>query len=127
MTIPGATMDDRLRVEHVLRQLIRCALLRIRNAGWKGDAALCAIEADHIHNLPGVLNPELSTDHFEGLLQFYWNTERPVYLEQRRRHRLEKGIAVDTGELTEIWDAISLYRQGRSKTHMVVDKGRPDE
>jgi hypothetical protein len=58
-----------------LLDLIQTAALRIRAAGWRGDAAACANEADHIHNLPGLLR-EFSMDR----LQYYWSAEKPSYV-----------------------------------------------
>lgn len=50
-------------------------LLRIRAAGWAGNAERCAIEADHLHNIPHLLS-----DYSRDLLQFYWDTERPAFM-----------------------------------------------
>ena len=58
-------------------ELLRASLLRIRDAGWRGDAARCAIEADHVHNLPGLLE----SGEFD-LAKFYWNTERAAFIHQ---------------------------------------------
>lgn len=52
-------------------------LLRARAAAWQGKADLCAIESDHIHNLPDLL-----ADYTPDKLSYYWNVERPSYLEQ---------------------------------------------
>jgi hypothetical protein len=59
----------------ILLDLIQLAALRIRAAGWNGDALACANEADHIHNLPALLR-----DYSIDRLQYYWNAERPSYL-----------------------------------------------
>ncbi len=59
----------------MLLDLIETAALRIRAAGWRGDAAACANEADHIHNLPALLR-----DYSIDRLHYYWSAERPSYL-----------------------------------------------
>ncbi len=59
----------------VLRQILEIGLLRARAAGWGGDAAKAAVEADHLHNLPGLL-----VEHHPGALAYYWNVERPSFL-----------------------------------------------
>ena len=58
-------------------EIIQMGLLRIRQQGWAGDAAGCAAEADHIHNLPDVLR-EYSPDR----LWYYWEAEKPAYENQ---------------------------------------------
>jgi hypothetical protein len=60
----------------VLARIIERGLLRIRVYGWSGQANLCAVEADHIHNLPYLI-----AHYSPDLLAFYWTIERPCYLE----------------------------------------------
>jgi len=55
----------------VLLEILQHALLRMRTLGWEGDAAACAREADHVHNLPGLL-----ANYAPDLLHFYWEVER---------------------------------------------------
>ena len=38
------------------RRILYLGLLLIREAARMGDARLCEIEADHLHNLPALLN-----------------------------------------------------------------------
>lgn len=47
-------------------------LLRIRGLG---DVARCQQEADHLHNLPGLL-----TDFRPELLKYYWDVERVCHI-----------------------------------------------
>src|SRR4051794_35947663 len=42
----------------VVLELMETGLLRIRSLGWSGQADRCAIEAAHIHNLPGLLTDD---------------------------------------------------------------------
>jgi hypothetical protein len=51
-------------------------LLNVRAAGYAGDAAQAATEADYLHNLPELLR------HLddEALHSFYWEGMRPSYL-----------------------------------------------
>jgi hypothetical protein len=51
-------------------------LLNIRGAAHAGDAEQCFIEADHLHNIPGLLR---SIDD-EKLHRFYWDVMRLGYL-----------------------------------------------
>jgi hypothetical protein len=39
-------------IAEILVKLLTTGLLRIRVLGWSGDAEGCAIESDHIHNVP---------------------------------------------------------------------------
>jgi len=67
-----APVEDEIR--KLLLNILRTGILEIRAAGWDGKAALCAIEADHLHNLPGLignLKPEP--------LKYYFNVERLAY------------------------------------------------
>ena len=61
----------------VLTKLIEAGILRIRSAAWAGDSQRCVVEADHIHNLPGLL-----TNFSDGALRYYWEAERPAFLAQ---------------------------------------------
>ncbi len=58
-------------------QVLRTAVLNIRLLGEQGRAKQCAIEADHVHNIPELLqtgNP--------GMEQYYWDVERTNCLRQ---------------------------------------------
>jgi hypothetical protein len=64
-------------LSQILLEILTTGLLRIRALGWAGDSERCAIESDHIHNLPDVMA------HFspERLL-YYWEVERNSYVRQ---------------------------------------------
>ncbi len=62
-------------VAEVLREILGVGLLRIRSAGSAGDAGRCAVEADHIHNLPSLL-----ADYSIDRLRYYWEAERPTFI-----------------------------------------------
>jgi hypothetical protein len=59
----------------IVLEMIRTGIFRIRAAGWDNQPELCAHEADHIHNLPTLLQ-----DYSAELLDYYWNSERPAYI-----------------------------------------------
>ena len=50
---------------------------RVRALAWQGQAELCGVESDHIHNLPDLL-----ADYTPEKLHYYWNVERPEYIRQ---------------------------------------------
>ena len=80
-------MDE--RITQVLLETLRVGILRIRAAAFAGRAEECALEADHLHNLPSVIQsrrPEL--------LQYYLTVERPAF--ERRAPHAE--------EFSPLWD-----------------------
>lgn len=60
-----------------LLEILGISLLRIRHLALAGRANQCAIEADHVHNLP-----ELLRNYSQSLAKFYWETERVAYIRQ---------------------------------------------
>jgi hypothetical protein len=67
--------DDRVR--RVLLEILRIGLLRVRAAGYAGHAGECAIEADHLHNLPRLVQA-LAVEE----LQYYYSVERSAFASQ---------------------------------------------
>jgi hypothetical protein len=61
----------------ILIEILTTGLLRIRALGWSGEAKRCAIESDHIHNVPDLL-AHYSPERFD----YYWNVERSSYINQ---------------------------------------------
>jgi len=64
-------------IAEILTEILTIGLLRIRALGWSGNADRCAIEADHIHNVPDLL-----AHYSPERLVYYWNVERPSYISQ---------------------------------------------
>jgi hypothetical protein len=69
----GMGVEDEIKV--VLLEILRVGLLRIRGLGSSGYADECSLEADHLHNLPWVIQ-----SFSEDSLLFYWNVARTSYL-----------------------------------------------
>ena len=88
-------------VARVVLQILQVAVLRIRAAGWGGDGSRCAVEADHVHNLPALL-----IDYSDELLRFYWEVERPSFMKLGRPADL-KGYEPLWAELAELVSARS--------------------
>jgi hypothetical protein len=60
-----------------LLEILRLGLLAIRAAGFANRGDLCAIHADHLHNLPHLF------DHYsDDLLLFYWQVERDKLIQK---------------------------------------------
>src|SRR5438067_2078010 len=66
-----------LEISEIVLKILETGLLRLRSLGWSGQADRCAIEADHIHNLPSLLS-----DFSPERLVYYWDSERPAYIAQ---------------------------------------------
>jgi hypothetical protein len=64
-------------IADILHEILRVGLLRIRAFGFAGDSGRCAIEADHLHNLPALLG-----DFRPESLDYYLNVERVCYSDQ---------------------------------------------
>jgi hypothetical protein len=63
------------QAQEALLEILQVGLLRIRAAGGSGLVKQCAIEADHLHNLPLAIQIR-SPD----LLRYYWDAERPGFI-----------------------------------------------
>jgi len=64
-------------IADVLLSILQTGLVRIRTFAWQGRAELCAIESDHIHNIPNLIS-----NYSPEKLSYYWEVERPEYLRQ---------------------------------------------
>ena len=82
----------------LLLRITGIGLMNIRGRAWQGGAERCAIEADHVHNLPGLL-----ADFTQSGLRYYMDVFRPEYLRQ-----------VDStggaGLFEPIWKSLDEYR-----------------
>ena len=68
-------MNDADEIKAVLLNILQIGLLRIRAFGGDGAAKQCGIEADHLHNLPTLVQ----LPSIERLL-YYYNVERTEFL-----------------------------------------------
>lgn len=74
-------MDCPDQIADVVLQMLEDGIVAARFAAWHNDSKLAAIEASHIHNLPGLLR------RYEvEKLDWYWNAERPAYIEAFAGH-----------------------------------------
>jgi hypothetical protein len=80
------------RIADLIAQILERGILRIRILGWNEQAAACAVEADHLHNLPDLLR-----DFRVELLAFYLRTTRETYLAQ----------VAEASELPPLWDELA--------------------
>jgi hypothetical protein len=87
-------------VARVLLQILEVSLFQIRAHGWKGESLRCALEADHVHNLPALLS-----NYSDELLRSYWEVERPAFM--------KRCAAADLKGYEPLWaDLAELLRAG---------------
>jgi hypothetical protein len=65
------------RIAELITKILERGILRIRVLGWDGQADACAVEADHLHNLPDLLR-----DFRREKLDYYLRIERGNYSSQ---------------------------------------------
>jgi hypothetical protein len=87
----------------ILTEILATGLLRIRALGWGGNAARCAVEADHLHNLPALLS-----SFRQEWLDYYWHAERPAFI-QSSAHE-------DVSRFEPLWGALAAYVSPKSQT-----------
>jgi hypothetical protein len=86
-----STMGCPPSVASILLELTSLGILRIR--AYSHDPTRCVIEADHIHNLP-----ELVRNYSHSLFSFYWDVERPSFIEQTSE--------TDRAAFEPLWDEL---------------------
>ena len=93
------------RIEPTILEIVRCALLNIRSSGWDSNAAECALEADHVHNLPTLI-----LDYSDGAVKYYLGPCREQYIRGMQNN--------DTGALQRfqpLWDQLErLVTEGQA-------------
>jgi hypothetical protein len=94
-------MDRNSEIKAVLLRILRIGLLRIRALGTEGAAEQCSVEADHLHNLPELVQ---SPDAAEILN--YYNVERTGFL---------RSTTSNTDEFKPQWEQLAeLIKRGKS-------------
>ena len=87
------------QIATIVTEILSTAILSIRVAAHGGNAAYCAVEASHIHNLPQLLN-----DYDEKTLTYYLEVERDSYLEQ-----IEKLGGEDATAFQPLWNRLEDF------------------
>ncbi len=83
-------------IAETLTKILSTGLLRIRELGWSNNPARCALEADHLHNLPSLL-----VEYDADRLGYYWECERPTFI--------ERSAPEDVHLFEPLWQALSLH------------------
>jgi hypothetical protein len=89
-------MNCPVEIAAILTDIITIGLLHIRTLGWSGNSQRCAIEADHIHNLPYLL-----INFAPQRLVYYWEAERASFVNQTPRS--------DLAVLEPLWQRLSPH------------------
>jgi hypothetical protein len=64
-------------IKRLLLDILGIGILRIRSLATREGMQRIFLEADHLHNLPGLIrNPRLE------LLNYYFETERPAFMRE---------------------------------------------
>jgi hypothetical protein len=80
-------------IADIIAELLSEGLMRVRACARPGQEKRCFIEADHLHNLPHIIN-----DFKVERLQYYWDVERPIFM---------KSVPPDeTQDLAPLWDQL---------------------
>jgi hypothetical protein len=80
----------------IIHEILRIGILRIRSCGWNKEPARCAIEADHLHNLPALLS-----DYRLELLEYYLQVERVSFVNQSSTD--------DVANFQPLWNSLSRH------------------
>ena len=95
-------MDDNDAIKIVLLMILRIGLLRIRALGMDGAAQQCSVEADHLHNLPMLIQ----SPRLQEILHYY-NVERPGFL---------RSTTTNTDEFALQWERLGELIGGMERT-----------
>jgi hypothetical protein len=92
-------------VAAIIGSILSTGLLRIRAQAWNQNAERCAVEADHLHNLPALL-----TDFRPELLEYYWRVERVAFTQQSTPEEFT--------EFEPLWNALAEFIAKEVATHI---------
>jgi hypothetical protein len=94
-------MNCPVEVSEPILEIIKAGLLNIRSLA-RSNGPRCAVEADHLHNLPGVLS-----SYTPDLLKYYLEVEQPIFVKSTEG----EGI----GRFEEHWKALRSFLALQSK------------
>lgn len=87
-------------VAEILLEIINRGILRARAAGWSNDAGRCGLEADHIHNLPALVQNWLP-----DLLRYYWEAEKPSFVQRA------EAAKISVQEFEPLWQKLRPHAE----------------
>jgi hypothetical protein len=89
-------MSDR---DAIYLQILHHGLLRLRDAAVLGHTKYCAVEAEHLHNIPSLIGETNEHRH-----AYYFGQERVYYLE--RVDRSLPGLEFTLSRYVELWERL---------------------
>ena len=89
-------------IVEIITDILTIGLLRIRCGDWPDRSARCVVEADHLHNLPNLL-----ANYSPELLDYYWNVERPCFI--------QNSSADDIEGFTAAWESLAEFISSANK------------
>jgi hypothetical protein len=102
MTSKQGAMDMSDEIKTVLLSILRIGLLRIRALGTEGSAQQCSVEADHLHNLPGLVQSPRPDQ-----ILYYYNVERTGFL---------RSTTSNTDEFKTQWEQLAKLIEATKAT-----------
>jgi hypothetical protein len=84
-------------------QILNFGLIALRNAAYRGEVSYWLIESDHLHNVPSLIGEPNEKRH-----DYYFDTERPNYLEHVERCETDTSFAI--ARYTELWKQLEQLR-----------------
>jgi hypothetical protein len=99
-------------------EILQWGLLAIREAAHVGKFRICEIEADHIHNLPSLLDEANEARH-----HCYIVNERKFYLEQLDRLGDPEYLEERKSRYKDPWKVLMALALDELKSHQIPDEG----
>lgn len=90
--------------DSIYRQLLEHGLLRLRDSAVLGYLQYCAVEAEHLHNIPSLIGETNEHRH-----RYYFDQERDYYLE--RLDRSVPGVDITLRLHDELWTRLEQLNE----------------
>ena len=88
--------------DEIYRQILHIGLNELRDAAVNGRIQYCAVEAEHLHNIPSLIGEPNELRH-----DYYFDAERAYYLERVER---SEEIEFMLGRYAELWQQLEELR-----------------
>jgi hypothetical protein len=98
--------------------ILYTGLLNCRSAGWRGDAAAAAAEADHLHNIPSLLSDDNEARH-----DYYLDLETGCYVVTLAKRADAVEAEGCRRRFERYWQELRELRSARRATPAGADSG----
>ncbi|MEK6234246.1 MAG: hypothetical protein N2C14_06015, partial [Planctomycetales bacterium] len=95
-------VEDKREINEIYLSILRIGLARTREAAASDDAKLAAMDSDHVHNLPSLIDETNIHRHL-----YYLNGERTLYKDRVFAHLGKKRAAPRFIELLKLWQNLN--------------------